>query len=569
MKTKLSLLLILLMALASVAGIGVAQEDDTVNILFWQAASHMNPYLGNGDKEFSAASLTLEPLARYGPDGALVPFLAEAIPTVANGGVSEDLTSITWTLKEGLIWSDGSAVTADDVVFSGEFCMHPETGCTVLNNFNDVESVEALDERTVRVNFTGPKPVPYGPFVSYLSPIIQKAQFESCIGAAALECQESFRPIGTGPFVVDEFRTNDVITYTANPNYRVEGQPAFSRAVFKGGGDAESAARAVLETGEADYAWNLQISPAVLTAMQEAGLGTVQAGYATSVERLMINQTNPDPALGDDRSVWMADGSNGHPFLQVDAIWMAMSKAIDRNIIASQLYGIAGVPTCNILLGPAIYASPNNDACLDQDVEGAKALLDDAGIVDSDGDGVREYMGIPLRVSYQTSTNAVRQNTQALVKQWWSDIGIETELRNIDAAVFFGGDIASPDTYSKFYTDIEMYTNGSSSPDPEVYLGNWRTTEITHPDNSWNGGNVARWYSEEYDVLLDEMSQTADLDRRVELAIAMNDLLVQNGVMIPLVYRASVFSALANTVDGFIMNPWESELWNIAEWTRS
>ena len=98
-----------------------------------------------------------------------------------------------------------------------------------------------------------------------------------------------------------------------------------------------------------------------------------------------------------------------------------------------------------------------------------------------------EYMGVPLRVSYQTSTNAVRQNTQALIKQWWSDIGIETELRNIDAAVFFGGDIASPDTYSKFFTDIEMYTNGSSGIDPETYMSGWRSNQITHPDNSWNG----------------------------------------------------------------------------------
>ena len=569
MKTKLSLLLILVLALSAFGGAATAQSEDTLNILFWQAASHLNPYLGNGDKEFSAASMALEPLARYAPSGELVPFLAEDIPTVGNGGVSEDLTSITWTLKEGLMWSDGSALTADDVVFSGEFCMNPETGCTVLNNFADVDAIEALDDRTVKITFTGPKPFPYGPFVSYLAPIIQKAQFESCMGAAALECQESFSPIGTGAWVVEEFRPNDVITYTPNPHYRVEGQPGFDRAVWKGGGDAESAARAVLETGEADYAWNLQISPAVLNAMEAAGNGTVVVAFATSVERLMVNQTNPDPALGEDRSVWMPDGANAHPFLTEDAVWMAMSKAIDRSIIAEQLYGKAGVATCNILAGPAIYASPNNDACLVQDVEGANAMLDEAGIVDSDGDGIREHNGVPLKVSYQTSTNAVRQNTQALIKQWWSEIGIETELRNIDASVFFGGDIASPDTYSKFYTDIEMYTNGSSSPDPEPYLGGiGRTTEITHPDNSWNGSNVARFYSEAYDDLLDQMSKTGVLEERVEIAIALNDILVQGGAMIPLVYRGSA-SAYHNSISGVDMNAWDTQLWNVAEWTRN
>ena len=384
----------------------------------------MNPYLGNGTKEFEAAALVLEPLARYDPDGVMTPWLVDEIPTVANGGVSEDLTSITWTLKDGIMWSDGSALTSADVVFSADFCMHPDTGCTVLDQFANVASVEAVDDLTVKITFDVAKPFPYGPFVGYLTPIIQKAQFEDCIGAGALECQESFGPIGTGPFMVTDFRTNDVITYAANPNFRVEGQPAFDRAVFKGGGDAESAARAVLETGEADYAWNLQISPAVLSAMEAAGQGTVIVGFATSVERLLLNHTNPDPALGENRSVWMADGSNGHPFLQVPAIYQAMSVAIDREIIAGQLYGAGGVATCNILPGPPIYASPNNPFC-GPDIEAANAMLDDAGVMDSDGDGIREYMGTPLKVSYQTSTNAVRQNTQALIKQWWSEIGIE------------------------------------------------------------------------------------------------------------------------------------------------
>ena len=567
MKTKLTLLLIVVMVLSSFGGLTMAQSEDTVNILFWQAASHLNPYLGNGTKEFEAAALVLEPLARYDPDGIMVPWLVDEIPTVANGGVSEDLTSITWTLSDGITWSDGSPLTAHDVKFSGDFCMNPDTGCTVADQFANVESIEAVDDSTVRINFDVAKPFPYGPFVGYLTPIVQKAQFEDCMGAAALGCNEqNFAPIGTGPFVVEDFRTNDVVTYTANPNFRVEGQPAFSRAIFKGGGDAESAARAVLETGEADYAWNLQISPAVLNAMEAAGQGTVIVGFSTNVERLLLNHTNPDPALGENRSVWMADGSNNHPFLQVDAVWMAMSKAIDRDLIASQLYGAGGVGTCNILPGPPIYASPNNDPC-PQDIDGANALLDEAGVLDTDGDGIREYDGVPLKVSYQTSTNAVRQNTQALIKQWWSEIGIETELRNIDAAVFFGGDIASPDTYSKFYTDIEMYTNGASGTDPETYMSGWASSQITHPDNSWNGNNVVRWYSEGYDALLAQMAVTAVLEERASLAIQMNDMLVQNGVIIPLVYRGSV-SAHHNSISGVNMNAWDSELWNIADWTR-
>ena len=566
MKTKLSLLVILVLALSAFGGAATAQSEDTLNILLWQAASHLNPYLANGGKELQTSSLVLEPLARYDDSGNMVPYLVTDIPTVGNGGVSEDLRSITWTLRDDIVWSDGSPLTSADVVFSGEFCLDPDTGCTSLDNFANVESIEALDDLTVRVNFDVVKPFPYGPFVGFNSPIIQKAQFADCIGAAALECQESFRPIGTGPFVVDEFRTNDVTTYLANPNYRVEGQPSFPRAVIKGGGDAESAARAVLETGEADYAWNLQISPAVLNAMEAAGQGTVVVAFGTLVERLLMNHTNPDPALGENRSVWMEDGSNGHPFLQAPAIYEAMSMAINRGIIAGQLYGAAGNATCNILPAPAIYASPNNTC--EQDIDGANALLDAAGIMDSDGDGIREYEGIPLRVSYQTSTNAVRQNTQALIKQWWSDIGIETELRNIDASVFFGGDIASPDTYSKFYTDIQMYTNGLIGTDPENYMGGWRSDQITHPDNSWNGNNVVRWHNTDYDALLDALAKTGVIEERAALVIQMNDMLVQNGVVIPLVHRGNA-AAHHNSIDGVKMNAWDSEFWNVAEWTRN
>jgi peptide/nickel transport system substrate-binding protein len=562
-----SVALVLVLALGAIGMVG-AQDGDTVNILYWQAASTVNPYLSGGTKDIEAASLVLEPLARYDETGAMVPWLVDEIPTVENGGVSEDLTSITWTLSEGLLWSDGSPVTAADVVFSWQYCTAPETGCNAMSNFGDVVSVEAVDDRTVTITFGVPKPFPYGPFVGAEVPVIQAAQFADCVGVNAQNCtDQNFYPIGTGPYVVEDFRANDVVTYTANPNYREEGKPYFARAVFKGGGDAESAARAVLETGEADYAWNLQIAPAILNQMAAAGNGQVVVSFGTSVERLMINQTNPSADLGEDRSEYM-DGMNPHPFLTDPNVWQALSMAIDRSIIAEQLYGAAGQATCNVLPAPAIYASTNNDGCLVQDVAGANAMLDAAGITDTDGDGIREYNGTPLVILYQTSTNAVRQSTQALVKQWWSEIGVETELRNIDAAVFFGGDPASPDTYGKFYADIEMYTNNFSGTDPESYMGNWACSEISGAANNWLGNNIPRFCDPAYDELVAQMAQTAVLEERASLAIQMNDMLMQAGVMIPLVHRGDV-SAHANSLEGVRMNSWDSELWNIADWTRA
>ncbi|MGI9364667.1 MAG: peptide ABC transporter substrate-binding protein, partial [Rhizobiaceae bacterium] len=429
---KIKTLLLASAAMAVAAGTAFADghekrgRDGELKIIYWQAPSTLNPYLSGGTKEVESASLVLESLARFDDTGKMIPWLAQEIPTVENGGVSSDLTSITWKLKEGVKWSDGSALTAKDAVFTWQYCTDPAGGCAQLSYFDGVKSVEAVDDLTIKITFNAPKPFPYTALVGSESPIIQAAQFAECTGAKAPECTTAnFGPIGTGPFVVEEFKPNDVIQYSANENYREAGKPAFAKVLFKGGGDAASAARSVLETGEFDYAWNLQIDPKLLASMEAKGNGKVQTAFGTSVERLHLNQTNPDPALGDARSTT----EHAHPFLTDPMVGKAMSMAIDRALLVEIGYGAGGQVTCNVLPAPAAYASTANDSCKTQDIEGAKKVLADAGWKPG-ADGVLTKDGVRLSVSYQTSTNAVRQDAQALIKQWWSEIGIETELRN-------------------------------------------------------------------------------------------------------------------------------------------
>ncbi len=539
-------------------------SDGNVKLIYWQAPSIMNPYLSGGTKDLEAASLVIEPLARYNQDGAMVPWLVDEIPTVANGGVAEDLTSITWKLTEGIKWSDGSALTANDVRFTWQYCTAEGGGCAQAEHYDDIKDVEVVDDRTVVVHFSVAKPFPYSAFVGGESPIIQAAQFADCMGAKAPECTaENFGPIGTGPFVVTDFRPNDVIQLEANQNYRDPNKPAFASVTFKGGGDATAAGRAVLETSEFDYAWNLQLAPDVLNKMSEAGKGTVVSGFGTLVERIMVNLTDPSPALGDER----ATIAHPHPFLSDIAVRKALSMAVDRALLVEIGYGVAGKVTCNVLPAPAVYASTANDACMVQDIAGANALLDEAGWVDSNGNGIRDKDGVEISIIYQTSTNAVRQDFQALIKQWWGEIGVETELRNINASVFFGSDPGSPDTYQKLFTDVEMYANNFSGSDPEAYMANWHSSKIPSPDTQWQGTNMPRFINADYDALVSEMAITGDLDRRAELAKAMNDMLMQNYVIIPLVYRGRV-SAHSNSLGGVMLNTWDTELWNAADWYR-
>ena len=554
---------------ALMAGAAHAERgsDGQLNIIYWQAPSTMNPYLSGGTKDIEAASLVIEPLANFDAEGTLYPVLAESIPTVENGGVSEDLRTITWTLREGLLWADGTPVTAEDGVFSWQYCTHPEVGCAAAQFYQGVANMEAVDDRTLRITFAEPNPFPYTALVGNESPMIQKAQFTDCLGARAPECTtQNFNPVGTGPFVVTEFRPNDVITLEANQNYRDPNKPAFATVLFKGGGDAASAARAVLETGEFDYAWNLQVEPEILTQMEAAGRGALVSGFSTSVERLHVNQTNASPDLPPERRSAYLDGTNPHPFLTDPKVGQAMSMAIDRELLTEIGYGPGGRPTCNLVPAPEVYASTANDACLVQDIEGAKALLDEAGWVPGP-DGVRTKDGMRLSVLFTTSTNSVRQSYQSLIKQWWEEIGIETELRNVSASVFFGGDPASPDTYQKLYADVAMWTSSSSGTDPQAYLARWTCSEIPGPNNQWQGSNSQRFCDPEYDALVREMATTSGIEARGEIAKRLNDMIVQSYSLIPITYRGGV-SARSATLGGVDMNDWSSELYNAADWYR-
>ena len=540
---------------------------ETLTLLFWQAPSIANPYLSGGSKDNEAAALVLEPLANYDENGELVPRLAASVPTVENGGVFDDGTMVTWELQAGVRWSDGMPFTAEDVVFTHRYvCALPGGNC----ENEPIEDVAAIDDLTLRITFKSPQSYPYTSFVGAGGVILQKAQFENCLGEAARQCEtENLYPIGTGPYKIADFRIDadgsSNVVYEANAHFRTPGQPFFAAVTLKGGGSAIDAARAVLQTGDADYAWNLQVEPDVLQSLQAAGKGMLVTAFASNVERLIVNFTNPDPDLGDKRSEWSADDPNPHPFLSDPDVRRALSLAIDRGPIAEQLYGAAGKPTCNIITAPSRYVSPHNDACLTQDIAAANALLDDAGWVPGH-DGIREKNGVRLSLLYQTSTNSVRQQTQALIRGWWREIGVETELKDIAAGEFFSGD-PDLDTTGRFYADVQMFTSGPGI-DPQGYLAIWRSSEIARLENDWEGGNVSRWYSETYDAVYEELEDAPLGPERDDLIIELNDLLVQNEVLIPLVNRAGVSSALDSSIKGVRPNAWDAELWNIHEWYR-
>ena len=542
-----------------------ARTGKDLKILYWQAPTILNPHQATGTKDFDAASIVLESLARFSEADVLTPFLAAEVPTIENGGVAADGTSVTWKLKEGVKWSDGSAFTADDVVFTWTYCSTPETACTNIANYDDIATAEAVDATTVKVTWKVPQSNPYVAFVGQQGMILQKAQFGNCIGAAAATdaaCQAAnLAPIGTNAWKVKQFKPGDVVLYVRNENFRDAASAYFDTVEVKGGGDAASAGRAVCETGEVDYSWNLQVPKAVLEPILAAGGCDAVAGGSFGVERIEINFANPDPALGDKRS----EPDQPHPYLTDLKVRQAINIAIDRAAIVEQLYGSSGAPTCNILVVPANLNSPNTKC--DRDVEGAKKLLDDAGYKDTDGDGVREANGKKMELSYQTSINQLRQGVQAIVKANLAEIGLQVDLKAIDAGVFFGGDPGNPDTLNKMYVDIQMYTNGPESPDPTSYFEGWTCEKANAKANNWQAGDASRYCNPDYDALYATYKVEFDQAKKAEMAIQLNDMLISNVVIIPLVNRFTP-QGKTKSLEGPTYNTFDSGLWNIASWKR-
>jgi peptide/nickel transport system substrate-binding protein len=301
--------------------------------------------------------------------------------------------------------------------------------------------------------------------------------------------------------------------------------------------------------------------------MEAAGQGQVVSAFGTLVERIEVNLTDPSPDLPEGERSTVA---HPHPFLSDVRVREALSLAIDRQTLVDVGYGEAGRPTCNLVPAPEIYASDDTECATTYDPERAMQLLEEAGFTDTDGDGVRENAdGVRLSMVYQTSTNAVRQDFQALIKEWWEAIGFEVELRNVDAAVYFGGDPASPDTIEKFYADVEMYANNFEGTDPTAYLAAYTCDKIPSPETQWQGQNVNRVCDPAYEELLAQFTATADQEERGRLARAMNEYLTtENHIIIGLVDRGRV-SGHSNTLEGVRLNTWDSELWNIADWSRA
>ncbi|MGE5602086.1 MAG: peptide ABC transporter substrate-binding protein [Nitrososphaerales archaeon] len=546
---------------------------DTLTILYWQAPTVLNPHLAPAAKDRSACRIAYEPLASYNRDGNLVPFLAAEIPTLENGGVALDGRSVTWKLKQGVLWSDGKPFTAADVLFTYKFATNPAVRATTAGNYSDIQAVDAIDDYTVRITFKDVKAAWAQPFVGANGMVLPEHAFAGY--PDPLQAPVNTLPIGTGPYRAVSFKPQEVlflgnelietnkIVFEPNPYFRDPEKPYFSQVVVKGGGTVNEAARSVFQVGDADFTHNLQLmdAKALANLQGSASEGRLLSQFGSMVERILINRTDPNHAAADGER---SSVEYAHPFFSDLRVRRAFSLAIDREAIAS-LYGPAGRTTSNVLVSPEIYASP--DTHYEYNLEKAAALLEEAGWVDTDGDGVREREGVRMTVVYQTSVDAQRQQAQAIVKKALESIGVEVKLKIVEASVFLSNDPANTGTRSHFYADLEQFTTGNFVPDPGTYMKTWTCGEIAQQANGWTGRNYERWCDPAYDELYAQSTRELDPKRRAQVFIEMNDMIIDDVVLVPVGHRAEVFGA-SNTLEGVDLTPWDADTWNIQDWTR-
>jgi peptide/nickel transport system substrate-binding protein len=339
----------------------------------------------------------------------------------------------------------------------------------------------------------------------------------------------------------------------------MENRPYFDAFEMKGGGDAVSAARAVLQTGEFDFAWNMQVEDEILQRLEKGGKGRVSISPGGNVEHVQLNTTDPWTEVDGERSSLKTK----HPTLSDPAVRQALSVLVDKDSVEKFIYGRTGNATANFVNNPEKFRSKTTK--YEFNVDKANDILEKAGWKKG-ADGIRAKDGKKLKFVYQTSINQPRQKTQAIVKQACQKAGIDIEVKAVTASVFFSSDVANPDTYTKFYADLQMYTVTMTQPDPELFMKQFLTEETATRENKWQGRNITRWRNKEYDDIHKAAQTELDPVKRAAMFIKLNDMVINDQVVIPVVARHAVQAMASKLVAN--MSGWDNNTWDIQNWYK-
>lgn len=492
----------LVLVLSLAMGFSAGAQDGATLVIGWE----QEPPLLTPRSDMAFASLMQNFYQRdvwnWDVNRTIFPEMAAEIPTVANGMVETTEagnTKVTYKLKEGMLWSDGEPVTSADCAFWHEVTMDPAALTFQRGSYPEVvESFDVVDDLTFSITYNTPWPdyqfqstATCGYPEHVLRPVWEA---EGTLDNAPFFAGQGV--VGYAPYVLSEWIIGDSVTFTANPNWGGQA-PAFTTVILKFVLDSAQMQNA-LDAGEIDVAFNFS--------------DDLVAGYQ-AIENTEVFST---PGVFGD-ALWINYGNNRGPIAPALAdvnVRMALVHAIDRATLAEQLVGPGtGVPAA---WHPAAFV-PEDVTPLAYDVDGANALLDASGWVDSDGDGLRDKDGVPFIIRFFTTDRQIRKDYQVAIQEYWSAVGIGSQLLPVPATILFA-DYLERGILDTGDFDVALFALSASPLSPFADAPDWFGCGGIPTPEEPNGNNGWGSCSPEFDELDLQVGKTVDPAERLALA---------------------------------------------------
>jgi len=465
-------------------------ERSVITMIFTQEFDTLNPYYTN--MWFSQITQSFYNCWAWEFDETAnpVPVLVNELPSIDNGGITEGGRVITLKLRNDLAWTDGTPLTADDFIFTYQMVINPANTVAQVSPYDLVESVAAPDPQTVVMTFKEP----FAPWLGTLwRGILPKHVLQPVFDAEGTIDNAPWNrepTVGCGPFNFAEWESGSFARFVANDKYW-RGAPKASEIFVRFVPD-DASQIAALKAGDGDLGTFFAYSD--VPELEAAGIEVLKSfsGY-------------------NEGFYFYLQPENAHPALLDLNVRLAIAHALNRQKLTEDLLLGLTVPA-STLWDNTPYVDPSI-APYPYDPEKAKQLLDEAGWVDSDGDGVRDKDGVALELTYGTTTREVRQDTQAVFQQELAAVGIKVELQNFDPDIFFSG-YGEGGPAATGQLDLTEYSNvvtGFPDPDSADFL----CSEIPTDENP-AGVNWSAFCDEELNSLLLLQATQVDAKERID-----------------------------------------------------
>ena len=526
MRRSLALVtLVILIALMAPAA-GAQDEDEVVlTIGLTQALDTLNVTAGFLVSEYEFWTLQYATLTdKAAEDFAPIPGLAESWE------VSEDGLTVTYTLREGLLWSDGEPLTADDVAWTINTSAEQEwlNHASVTGNL----TATALDERTVEIVTAEPDPR----LPTMDAYILPRHIWEPVASGRPrdLRTYPADDGVGSGPFVLDEHRPGEFLRLTANPNYW--GAPiAVDTVIFRFFANPEAMA-AALEAGELDAAHG--IPPNAVESLRENPDLTVVEGHQGGFDEIAFN-------LG-------AGVGQPHPALLDLQFRTAIAHSIDKEAALEDILFGLGRPATTISPGadPKWIPELTEEEDFEYDPVLANSILDEAGYLDTDGSGIREMPGggedIVLR-HMVIADSPVASSVAEFLSGWLADIGIGITTETFDEGQLI--EVIGRGDYDSFQWGWTPFV------DPDPMLSYFTSAQLPYEEDPSDYYNDANWTDPEYDRLYQEQRVDLDPQSRVETVHEMLRIMHAAAGYMPLWYSPDLQAYRNDTFEGWVQQP--------------